>query len=101
VAPNIHRPVTLVGGGAPSALQRSCAVAKRRLGPTDQCPSMVRETERPATPTDYYDINDVVLFAKCVVRSNMPCFLDTGPFGKLLTAVDHGSLPPLCCRNRC
>ena len=24
----------------------------------------------------------------------MPCFLDTGPFGKLLTAVDHGTLPP-------
>jgi hypothetical protein len=21
-------------------------------------------------------------------------FLDTGPFGKLLTAVDHGELPP-------
>jgi hypothetical protein len=25
----------------------------------------------------------------------MPCFLDTGPFGKLLTAVDHKNLPPL------
>jgi len=24
----------------------------------------------------------------------VPCFLDTGPFGKLLTAVDHESLPP-------
>ena len=24
----------------------------------------------------------------------MPCFLDTGPFGKLLTAVDHKKLPP-------
>jgi hypothetical protein len=25
----------------------------------------------------------------------MPCFLDTGPFGKLLTAVDHKTLPPV------
>ena len=24
----------------------------------------------------------------------MPCFLDTGPFGKLLTAIDHKNLPP-------
>ena len=24
-----------------------------------------------------------------------PCFLDTGPFGKLLTAVDHKNLPPV------
>lgn len=25
---------------------------------------------------------------------DVPCFLDTGPFGKLLTAVDHKKVPP-------